>query len=158
MGLKRTIMKESQKHTEPTHYSIIPATVRYDKKLTSNAKLLYAEITSLTNKHGFCYANNHYFAELYGVTKQSINNWLKSLEELDYIKRHIYRERGSKEILNRYITIFDKPIQINLNRPIQNILSDNTKALNTKPNIKFNNSLKNKNQNSKKGSRERILR
>jgi CTP-dependent riboflavin kinase len=111
---------------EPSYYSIIPAPVRYDKRLTPAAKILYAEITSLTNKYGFCYSSNRYFQNLYKVSKQTINNWLKQLSEYGYIKRHIYREKGCKEILNRYITIFEKPIQINLNRPIQEILAENT--------------------------------
>lgn len=122
------------KNIEPSYYSIIPAPVRYDKRLTPNAKILYAEITSLTNQLGFCYANNRYFQDLYRVSKQSINFWLKQLEEYGYIQRHLYRDRGSKEILNRYITIFEKPIQVNFNRPIQEILKENNKTLNTKPN------------------------
>lgn len=127
-------MNSTKKNMEPSYFAIIPANVRYDQNLNPNAKLLYGEITSLTNQLGFCYANNAYFAELYQVSKQSINNWLKTLEEHQYIKRHIYREKGSKEILNRYITIFEKPIQINLNRPIQEILRDNSKPLNNKTN------------------------
>ena len=127
---------------EPSYYSILPAPVRYDNRLTPNAKILYAEITSLTNKLGFCYANNKYFQTLYEVSKQTINNWLKQLEQYNYIERHIYREKGSKEILNRYITIFEKPIQINLNRPIQDILKDN--SLNSKNKFK---------EKSKKNSR-----
>lgn len=117
---------------EASYYSILPAPVRYDKNLTPNAKILYAEITSLTNKLGFCYANNRYFEELYKVSKQSINFWLKQLEENGYINRIIYRDRGSKEILNRYITISDQPSKENFNRPIQEILTDNNKALNNK--------------------------
>lgn len=128
------------KSLEPSYYSIIPAPVRYDKRLTPNAKILYAEITSLTNQLGFCYANNRYFQDLYQVSKQSINTWLKQLEEYGYIKRHIYRDRGSKQILNRYITIFEKPIQENFNRSIQEIFTDNNKTLNNK----FNNLKKRK--------------
>ncbi|QCD62854.1 helix-turn-helix domain-containing protein [Tenacibaculum maritimum] len=128
------------KSLEPSYYSIIPAPVRYDKRLTPNAKILYAEITSLTNQLGFCYASNKYFQDLYQVSKQSINTWLKQLEEYGYIKRHIYRDRGSKQILNRYITIFEKPIQVNFNRSIQEIFTDNNKALNNK----FNNFKKRK--------------
>lgn len=137
---------------EPSYYSIIPATVRYDNRLTPNAKLLFGEITSLTNKHGFCYSNNRYFQELYKVSKQTINNWLQQLEEFGYIQRHIYRCEGSKEILNRYITIFDKPIQINLNRPIQEILTD----INTRFNNKSNNYLKEK-KSKNKGKRGHII-
>lgn len=122
------------KRIEPNYYSIIPAPVRYDKRLIPNAKILYAEINSLTNKLGFCYANNQHFQDLYQVSKQTINNWLKQLEQYGYIKRHIYRRKGSKQILNRYITIFEKPIRENFNRPIQEILNDNNKPLNNKLN------------------------
>jgi len=122
---------------EPSYYSIIPAPVRYDKRLSPAAKVLFAEITSLCNKHGFCYSQNRYFENLYQVSKQTINNWLQQLEAYGYIERHIYRNEGSKEILNRYITIFEKPMQINFNRPIQEILKDNTTRFNTKSNNSF---------------------
>ena len=49
------------------YYAIIPATVRYSKELKANEKLLYGEITSLSNKNGYCYAQNRYFANLYNV-------------------------------------------------------------------------------------------
>ena len=106
---------------EPSYYAVLTAKVRYDKNLTPNAKLLYAEITALSNTLGFCYAKNCYFEKLYGKSKQSINSWLKQLEDQGYIERHIYREKGSKEILNRYITLIEKPTKINLNRPIEEI-------------------------------------
>lgn len=111
---------------EPAYYAVLSAKVRYDKKLTPNAKLLYAEITALSNNLGFCYAKNRYFEKLYGKSKQSINSWLRQLEKQGYIERHIYRKKGSKEILNRYITLIEKPTKINLNRPIEEILKDNT--------------------------------
>ena len=138
-------MNSSKKQSDPSYYAILIAPVRYDKNLSSSAKLLYAEITSLTNKLGFCYARNSYFEGLFNVSKQSINNWLKNLEDNGYIQRHIHRPKGSKEILNRYITIFEKPIQ--------EILNDNTKHLNSKHNI----SLKNENEIFKNQSRTRVL-
>ena len=48
----------------PNYYAIIPSNVRYSD-LKPNAKLLYGEITALSNKHGFCFASNKYFANLY---------------------------------------------------------------------------------------------
>jgi len=38
----------------PNYYSILPANVRYDKKLTPFEKILYSEIVALTNKDGYC--------------------------------------------------------------------------------------------------------
>ena len=37
-----------------SYYSVIPATVRYDNRLKPAEKLIYGEITSLTNKKGYC--------------------------------------------------------------------------------------------------------
>ena len=71
---------------QPTYYSILPASVRYNKNLKPNEKILYSEITALTNKDGICYATNEYFANLYGVTKTIIGQWLKSLEFEGLIK------------------------------------------------------------------------
>ena len=42
------------------YYAIIPAVVRYDDELTDKAKLLYGEITCLSNKEGYCFATNNY--------------------------------------------------------------------------------------------------
>ena len=46
----------------PTYFAIITADVRYDKNLKANEKLLFAEITALSNTNGYCHASNRYFA------------------------------------------------------------------------------------------------
>lgn len=109
----------------PNYYAIIPAKVRYDKNLTPNAKLLYAEITALSNKYGYCYATNQYFENLYGVSKQSISNWLSQLEKNHYIKRELIYKEGGKEILQRNIRLIGQPVQNIFRRPTQNYLNDN---------------------------------
>ena len=119
------------------YYSIIPATVRYDDDLPPNAKLLYSEITALCNEKGYCWATNEYFAKLYKCTKQSVSSWISKLKEKGYITVEIIYKEGSKEILNRYIKIFEHPIQNFLNTPIQNNLKDNNKDYN----ITLNNTL-----------------
>ena len=70
-----------------SYYAIIPANIRYDKRLTANAKLLYGEITALCNEKGYCWARNSYFSELYGVSKTSISNWISQLVEYNYIEK-----------------------------------------------------------------------
>lgn len=117
-----------------SYYAVIPANVRYDTRLTPNAKLLYGEITALCNEKGYCWATNKYFAELYGVEPQTISGWIKKLKELGYINVVINYKEGSKEILNRYITLNEYPINEILNTPIKNILKDN----NTLSNNTFN--------------------
>lgn len=43
------------------YYSIIPATVRYDYRLKPAEKILYGELTALSNKEGYCFAQNNDF-------------------------------------------------------------------------------------------------
>lgn len=89
----------------PNYYSVIPASVRYDKRLNPNTKLLYSEITALSNKSGKCWASNNYFASLYGVDRRTIIRWVKELKECGYINiEHVY-EIGKKEIKERIITL-----------------------------------------------------
>lgn len=114
----------------PNYYAVIPANVRYDKSITPNAKLLYGEITALSNKTWSCRASDSYFAELYGVSKTSIQNWLSSLEAKWYISREVEYQAGTKNILRRYTRILAYPIQDNLYTPIQDNLWDNNTSIN----------------------------
>jgi DNA-binding transcriptional ArsR family regulator len=99
------------------YYAIIPAHVRYDKRITPNAKLLYGELTALSNEKGYCWAGNQYFSDLYEVSKQSISSWIGQLRDSGYIAVQLEYKEGTKEILNRYIRILDDPIQNILNTP-----------------------------------------
>lgn len=91
-------MKESA-----SYYAIIPASIRYDKMLTPNAKLLYGEITALCNKEGYCWASNGYFANLYEVSNQAISKWINQLEKQGYVS--IEYTRKGKEIVKRKVSI-----------------------------------------------------
>ena len=126
---------------KPNYYAVIPAEVRYSKKLTPNAKLLYAEITALCNMNGKCTASTEYFCRLYEVSRVSIQKWLKTLEDNNYIKRvNIYRQ-GSKEILSRVITLVNTPCKekftdnTNINITNTNLTDSNKKALFKKPKL-----------------------
>lgn len=119
----------------PTYYAVIPAIVRY-AKITPNAKLLYGEITALCNKNGFCYASNQYFANLYGVSKISISNWISELVDNGFISSEIVYKEGTKEILNRYIKIFEYPIKEIFNTPIKENFKENNTSNNITLNIK----------------------
>ena len=106
-------MNENEKKS---YYAIIPANVRYDKDLTANAKLLYGEITALSNEKGYCWATNKYFADLYGVYPTTISKWIKLLKDKNYISIEIIYKRDSLEIENRYIRI-NNPIAQKSNTP-----------------------------------------
>ncbi|NTP82117.1 helix-turn-helix domain-containing protein [Enterococcus faecium] len=113
-----------------SYYAIIPANVRYDDSLIPSAKLLYGEITALCNEKGYCWASNEYFANQYKVSKPTIQNWLKSLEEKGYIYREVKYKEGSKEIEARYIRILGRGHQENLVGGHQEIYQDNNTSIN----------------------------
>lgn len=92
---------------KPNYYAIIPASVRYDRKLQPNAILLYGEITALTKKDGYCWAGDSYFADLYEVAKSTVQTWLKRLEQRGHIIRTVVYKDGSRQIKQRRITITD---------------------------------------------------
>lgn len=104
-----------------SYYAIIPASIRYDKRIRANAKLLYGEITALCNEKGYCWASNNYFAELYGVSKVSVSLWIKELESCGYISCELIYKSESKEVESRHISLI--PIQENLNTPIKENLN-----------------------------------
>tara|TARA_R110002012_G_scaffold301339_2_gene501569 strand:+ start:296 stop:916 length:621 start_codon:yes stop_codon:yes gene_type:complete len=118
---------------KPNYYATIPADVRYDNTLTPNAKLLYAEITALSNMNGRCNASSRYFADLYNVSRVSIQKWLKLLEDKKYINREIIYKQGCKQIEKRYITL--------VNNPCKEKLTDNTNINITNNNITYSNSI-----------------
>ena len=109
---------------KPSYYAIIPANVRYDNDLPPMAKLLYGEITCLTQKNGFCWATNAYFAELYGMSKDRISRLIGILEKKGYISVHVERNEKN-EVVKRYIKLSVAEIPIpsvenNENSPVKN--------------------------------------
>ena len=106
---------------KPNFYGIMPADVRYDKNLKPMEKILYTEITALTNSKGYCFATNSYFAELYEVHKNTVGTWISNLEKQGYIKTVLIYKKGTKEIMERRIYINQKnviPINEKIDTPI----------------------------------------
>jgi len=111
----------------PNYYAIIPANVRYSD-LKPNAKLLYGEITALSNKHGFCFASNKYFAELYKVNKNTISSWISDLKNYGFVTVKIERNVNN-QITKRCIGILKK-----MDNPIHEKLKYNNTSINTTSN------------------------
>lgn len=80
-----------ERFERPSYYSIIPATVRYDKRLKAYERLMFSEITALSNKYGYCTASNSYFASLYEVDKTTISRWINHLKNLGYLKTQLIK-------------------------------------------------------------------
>ena len=121
---------------KPNYYATITAEVRYSKKITPNAKLLYAEITALSSKDGVCWASNKYFSNLYEVSTVTISRWVSSLVENGFINREMIYKKGTKEIDKRYLQLCNGGINKNVNAPInKNVKDNNTSINNTSINI-----------------------
>ena len=117
---------------KPNYFAVLSAEVRYDNRLKANVKLLYAEITALCGMNAECFASNKYFSDLYGKSKTSISVWISELVKYGYIKvRYTYKE-GTKEILNRYISILKGGIEEKLNHPYKKTSKSNNTSINNK--------------------------
>lgn len=128
-----------------SYYAVIPAQVRYDPELSSSAKLLYGELTSLCNQTGYCWASNVYFAELYGLSVRTVSRLIAQLEAKGYIRcetaatkdgseRRIYAglfvvtpEGGGQKCLGG--------IDENVQTPLDKNVHQNNKQENNKQNI-----------------------
>ena len=75
--------------------------MRYDRRLKPAEKIFYAEITSLADKTGCCYASNAYFCPLYDTTERTVQRWVKHLQELGYVAVSYARDGAANR---RYIS------------------------------------------------------
>jgi len=107
----------------PNYYAIIPANVRY-ANISANAKLLYGEITALSNRTGTCWASNRYFSNLYGVATETVSRWVAELVTAGFVSTKINKSAGNK----RYIRITEVPIDENVNTYRQKAQVNNIKT------------------------------
>ena len=103
-------MKENQEKVG--YYSVIPATVLYNKELKANEKLLYAIITSLACKEGYCFASNKYLAEKLDVNPKTISSWISDLKNKNFIVVELIRNENN-QIIQRKIYVDDVPYPLN---------------------------------------------
>lgn len=124
---------------KPNYYAIIPAEVRYNPNINSNEKLLYGEISALSNKYGYCIATNEYFASLYNVSTRTITDWIKALEDMTYLSSEIevkrYDDGTIKKIRKLYINHIENSqhdhIEVSRNDHIEeNFSYNNTSNIN----------------------------
>ena len=133
MGETRVVKIEPTEN--PGFFAIIPAIVRY-ADITPNAKLLFGEISALTNQYGFCWASNEYFSKLYKVSHVSISKWINELIKHDFIKsesnnyqRRIYLSTGAladKEKLMTSLRKVNNPIKKSLRGHKEKFIHNNT--------------------------------
>lgn len=91
-------MDKGQKTVQPSYWAVIPAEIRYDDQIPANAKVLYAEISSLTYETGYCWADDAYFAARYRMSERTIRSLIKALADQGYIR--IERDAGEHNATN----------------------------------------------------------
>lgn len=70
---------------KPAYLAVLPSPVRYDTRLPASAKLLYAEISALSESYGYAWASNDYFARLYGISERTVIRLINALEAAGYL-------------------------------------------------------------------------
>lgn len=124
-------------NNNPTYYAVLSADVRYSLNLSAQEKLLFAEITALSNKEGFCTAGNPYFSKLYSLSPNTVSRQIKNLEDNGFIRIE-YDRKGSKITQRRIFTVNKNvngsPVTVDKNDKI-------TVDENVKENITSNNNI-----------------
>ena len=126
----------------PGFFAILPASVRYDRRLKPAEKIFYAEITSLADKTGYCYASNAYFCPLYDTTERTVQRWVKHLQELGYVAVSYARDGAANQ---RYISP--------LVGSVPDVCAENLPDKNVGEQYKNNNTREN---NTRAGARESV--
>ena len=98
------------------YYAVIPSTVLFNEDLKPNEKLLYAVITVLANKEGYCFASNNYLANLFSSKPHTISNWISHLNKLNFLYVELVRD-NKNEIIERRIYINDIPYVTKMTYP-----------------------------------------
>nr|DAR46488.1 MAG TPA: replisome organizer protein [Caudoviricetes sp.] len=102
---------DTELEQQPGYYSILTASVRYDKDLNANEKILFSEITALSNKYGYCTASNKYFAELYQVAKGTVSKWITHLSQAGYLKVILIKQADNQVIGRKMYPISNPKIK-----------------------------------------------
>jgi hypothetical protein len=124
---------------QPSFYAILTANVRYDKRINFRQKVLFAEITALTQSKGYCFASNSYFADLYDVSAETISRDVSALRDAGYINVVIDKDAGNQRRIypatahEQSIPIDDTrntPIDSSRNTPIEHTRKHNNTSIN----------------------------
>lgn len=114
-----------------SYWAIITAAVLFDDQLKNDEKILFAHISALTKKDGYCFATNAYFAQknVMNCDKATISRRISKLEKRGHIKTQIIYAEDGKTIEQRRIYIMTlgayigTPIDRIINRGIDDTIN-----------------------------------
>lgn len=83
----------------PTNINFsIPYEVMIDTKLNLASRVLYAEVLAMSVKYGYCWASNHHFAKVLGISERTATRAVAELSEHGYIAVENPNSQGRKLI------------------------------------------------------------
>lgn len=114
-----------QEADRPGYFAVLPATVRYDETLRPNAKLLFAEITALTNARGYCWISNERLGEYFSLSPKTVGSLIQQLAQRGYLFVEILRDEkqaitGRRIWIERPVVDAAPPILKNEETPLKN--------------------------------------
>ena len=83
----------------------IPKEIWLNKDLSTNEKILLAEIESLGGLSNGCFASNQYLAEFFDLSKDRISKLISGLKNKGYITVELIYKEGTCEVEQRLIRI-----------------------------------------------------
>jgi hypothetical protein len=110
-----TTSPENQQVSEDDFYTQVPNTLRRDKRLDGNAKILGGMIASLAKKEGYCWMTNKAFAAEFSVSESTILRWIQQLEKCGYI--HLRYKVNTRRGTDREIYMKDYPALVRTSTP-----------------------------------------
>ena len=84
-------------------YAVIPSHILALPKLSTQAKLLYAEIAAATPTDGFCSRPATFFATLLHSSAATVRRWIKELQDVDAVRVEMEYKGETREIKRRRI-------------------------------------------------------
>ena len=113
---------------KPGYWAVLPARVRYDETLRPNAKLLYAEISAMSDATGFCWATNRHLAKLFGISQDTVSDLIGQLARRGYLCVEVLRnEKNAISERRIWLAEVHPPIGKNADTPIGKNAEENKK-------------------------------
>lgn len=75
----------------------IPGRIMFAKDISPHAKLYYAFLRNLSNKYGYSWGTNEYFAERFGCHPNSVSNWTNELAAHPHFKEVPILQKEGKD-------------------------------------------------------------
>ena len=127
----------------------IPKEIWLSKDLSTNEKILLAEIDSLGGSSDGCFASNQYFSDFFDLSKDRISRLVSGLKNKGYITVELIYKEGTCEVDKRIIKLnpysyFYQGVQNH-----QGGIGENTKDITNNYNINNNNNKTSKKKTTK---------